>query len=348
MLIRIAMDLGDAALLVHPDQGRRDPSEGARDHARLGRPQRPGARGRLDPQRLSPAWARSGSASRGGRTPGGAATSTRRASSQRRELEYAAERLTSIEINGSFYSLQRPTSYAAWREQTPDDFVFAVKGGRYITHLKRLARRRDAAGELLRLRRARARAQARADPVAAARRTCAFDADRLAAFFAQLPRTTTAAAALAQRHDDKVPEDRALTSRPRRDRPLRHALEFRSPTFATPEATARCCASTTSPACSPTPRASGRGSTRTPADFRYVRLHGDAELYASGYTDARARRVGRARAGAGPTTAATCSSTSTTTSRGTRRTTRWRCRNDWASPRRPRRPSGGPRSCAGT
>ena len=56
----------------------------------------------------------------------------------RRELAYAAERLGSIEVNGSFYSLQRPTSYRSWREQTPDDFIFSVKGGRYITHLKRL------------------------------------------------------------------------------------------------------------------------------------------------------------------------------------------------------------------
>ena len=58
---------------------------------------------------------------------------------QRDELAYAAEHLTSIEINGSFYSLQRPSSYAHWREQAPDDFVFAVKGGRFITHLKKLA-----------------------------------------------------------------------------------------------------------------------------------------------------------------------------------------------------------------
>ena len=57
---------------------------------------------------------------------------------QRRELEYAASRLTSIEINGSFYSLQRPSSYASWRAETPDDFVFSVKGPRYVTHLKRL------------------------------------------------------------------------------------------------------------------------------------------------------------------------------------------------------------------
>jgi uncharacterized protein YecE (DUF72 family) len=58
---------------------------------------------------------------------------------QRRELEYAASRFRSVEINGSFYSLQRPDSYRAWREHTPDDFVFAVKGGRFITHMKKLA-----------------------------------------------------------------------------------------------------------------------------------------------------------------------------------------------------------------
>ncbi len=57
---------------------------------------------------------------------------------QRRELEYAASKLTSIEINGSFYSLQRPSSWEKWRAEVPDDFVFAVKGGRFITHMKRL------------------------------------------------------------------------------------------------------------------------------------------------------------------------------------------------------------------
>ena len=57
---------------------------------------------------------------------------------QRRELEYAAEHLTSIEVNGSFYSMQRPSSYAAWRAETPDDFVFSLKGPRFISHLKRL------------------------------------------------------------------------------------------------------------------------------------------------------------------------------------------------------------------
>src|SRR5438874_9598499 len=44
----------------------------------------------------------------------------------------------SIEINGTFYSLQRPENFAAWAAATPEDFVFAVKGPRYITHMKRL------------------------------------------------------------------------------------------------------------------------------------------------------------------------------------------------------------------
>src|SRR4051794_112264 len=57
---------------------------------------------------------------------------------QKRELEYASRKLNSIEINGSFYSLQRPEYFRDWYEQTPADFVFSVKGARFITHMKRL------------------------------------------------------------------------------------------------------------------------------------------------------------------------------------------------------------------
>lgn len=57
---------------------------------------------------------------------------------QRRELEYASARFGSIELNGSFYSLQTPASYQAWHDATPDGFVFAVKGPRYLTHMLRL------------------------------------------------------------------------------------------------------------------------------------------------------------------------------------------------------------------
>src|SRR5215217_1720882 len=57
---------------------------------------------------------------------------------QKRELEYASRQVNSVEINGSFYSLQTPDCYRMWYEATPDDFAFSVKGGRFITHMKRL------------------------------------------------------------------------------------------------------------------------------------------------------------------------------------------------------------------
>src|SRR5436190_7148356 len=57
---------------------------------------------------------------------------------QKRELAYASRELNSIEINGSFYSLQRPSSYQAWYDATPKEFVFSLKAPRFITHMRRL------------------------------------------------------------------------------------------------------------------------------------------------------------------------------------------------------------------
>ena len=65
---------------------------------------------------------------------------------QKRELGYAAEHVPTIEINGTFYSMQRPSSFASWYEQTPENFLFAIKGPRFITHMKKLL---DCAEELL-------------------------------------------------------------------------------------------------------------------------------------------------------------------------------------------------------
>jgi len=47
--------------------------------------------------------------------------------------------MNSIEINGTFYSLQRPASFRKWHDETPDDFLFAVKGPKYLTHMKKLS-----------------------------------------------------------------------------------------------------------------------------------------------------------------------------------------------------------------
>ena len=58
---------------------------------------------------------------------------------QKRELEYASRKLTSIEINGTYYGAQKPESFARWREETPDDFVFSVKGPRFTTNRRVLA-----------------------------------------------------------------------------------------------------------------------------------------------------------------------------------------------------------------
>jgi uncharacterized protein YecE (DUF72 family) len=58
---------------------------------------------------------------------------------QKRELEYAAGKLTSIEVNGTFYGAQKPATFARWRDETPDGFVFALKAPRYATHRRELA-----------------------------------------------------------------------------------------------------------------------------------------------------------------------------------------------------------------
>ena len=122
---------------------------------------------------------------------------------QRRELEFSARHFPTVEINGSFYSLQRPDSYKAWHRTTPPGFVFAVKGFRYVTHFLKL---RDVERPL---------ANFFASGVLALREklspflwqlppTLAYERDRLAAFFALLPRTTAEALALARRRDARM------------------------------------------------------------------------------------------------------------------------------------------------
>ncbi|EOM77046.1 DUF72 domain-containing protein [Rhodococcus rhodnii] len=205
---------------------------------------------------------------------------------QRRELEYAAHRLDTIEINGSFYSLQRPTSYRKWAEQTPDGFVFAVKGGRFITHMRRLADPHASlanffASGILAL-------GERLGPVLwQLPPTLRFDADLAASFLAELPRTTEAAARLAGDHDDKLSGDRVLAETDE-DRPIRHAVEVRHESFADDAAREVFAEHDVALVVADT---AGRYPKLfdVTADFVYVRLHGDEELYASGYTDSALR-----------------------------------------------------------
>ncbi|MEE6272852.1 DUF72 domain-containing protein [Georgenia sp. MJ206] len=201
---------------------------------------------------------------------------------QRRELEYAAGRLASIEVNGSFYSLQRPESYRAWYAQTPPGFVFSVKGGRFITHMKKLVGVETAlanffASGVLALEDKLGPVLWQLPPV------LGFDPERLAAFFRLLPRSTGAAARLAQGHDERV-EGRAWTS-VEVDRPLRHALEVRHESYRDPAFLDLLRAHDIGFVVADTAGRWPLLRERT-SDVVYVRLHGAEELYVSGYSGA--------------------------------------------------------------
>jgi uncharacterized protein YecE (DUF72 family) len=198
-----------------------------------------------------------------------------------RELAHASRQFNSIEINGTFYSLQRPSSFAKWYAETPDGFVFSVKGGRFITHMKKLVNVETAlanffASGVLLLKEKLGPILWQLPPM------LKFDPDRLANFFDQLPRDTTAAAKLAARHDDRL-KGRSHVETDRK-RPIRYALEVRHPTFKTPEFVALLRRHRVALVLADT---AGKWPYMedVTADFVYARLHGDTELYASGYSD---------------------------------------------------------------
>jgi uncharacterized protein YecE (DUF72 family) len=200
---------------------------------------------------------------------------------QKNELAYAASQFRTIEVNGTFYGLQRPESFTAWTAATPDDFVFSVKGPRYITHIRRLQDPQAMLANFL------------ASGVFCLGEKLGpflwqlppsfhFDAERIEGFLACLPHDTEAAASLARKHDEKV-AGRAYT-KPGPHRALRHAMEIRHESFADPAfidllrhyKVALVCADTVE-----WPRLAD-----VTADFIYCRLHGSEQLYASGYDPA--------------------------------------------------------------
>lgn len=198
---------------------------------------------------------------------------------QREELAYASRQVNSIEINGTFYSLQRPSSFRLWYEQTPDDFVFSLKGPRFITHIKRL---QDVAGPLanffasglLQFGEKLGPLLWQLPP------SFRYDPQRLAEFFKLLPRDTAAAARLAKKHDHHLA---SAWTKAGKNRPLRHALEVRHASFETPEFIALLREHEIALVVADT---AGKWPLLedVTADFIYVRLHGDEELYVSGYT----------------------------------------------------------------
>ncbi|WP_407571379.1 DUF72 domain-containing protein [Deinococcus altitudinis] len=197
---------------------------------------------------------------------------------RRQELAYAAQSFGSLEVNASFYRLQSAATYDRWFSQTPADFVFALKGSRYITHMKKL-RGAEAglanffASGLLRLRDKLGPFVWQLPP------NLTFVPEVLEDFLAQLPTTHRAATELA-----------LLAERPGvpfeggpNDRPLRHALEIRHPSFLSDDCLnllrRHRVALVVADAAGLYPLIE-EGTT----DFMYVRLHGSQALYSSGYT----------------------------------------------------------------
>jgi uncharacterized protein YecE (DUF72 family) len=200
---------------------------------------------------------------------------------QKRELEYASRNFNTIEINGSFYSLQRPSSYEQWHAQTPSGFIFSVKGARFITHMKKL---RDVQAPL---------ANFFGSGVLALREKLGpilwqfppnfgWNEQRFRDFFELLPRDTAEAAELARLHDDKLKF--GAWTKIDAVRPLRHCVEIRHPTFLVPEFFALLREYNIAFVYADTAGKWPYAEDIT-ADFVYVRLHGAEQLYVSGYSD---------------------------------------------------------------
>jgi uncharacterized protein YecE (DUF72 family) len=197
---------------------------------------------------------------------------------QKDELTFAAQSFRTVEINGTFYSLQRPDYFRAWDEATPAGFVFAVKGPRFITHMLKLRRAETPLANffgngLLALGEKLGPILWQFPP------SFRFDSSKLEAFFAELPRDTEAAARLARRHDHRITGRAWLRTDAKR--PLRYAMEIRHESFR--------CAEFISLLRSHDIALVVADTVDWPllfdvtADFVYCRLHGSKQLYASGY-----------------------------------------------------------------
>jgi len=200
---------------------------------------------------------------------------------QKRELEFASRALPTIELNGSFYALQRPTSYQQWYAQTPPHFVFSIKATRYITHILRL---RDIekpmanffASGLLALKEKLGPILWQFPP------SFRFDAELFENFLKQLPHNTFAAAKLAQQRDAGMQGREYLEADEKR--PLRHAVEIRNKSFENRDFITLLRKYKVAFVIADT---AGKWPYKEDitTDFTYLRLHGAEELYASGYTD---------------------------------------------------------------
>ncbi|MFL5331517.1 MAG: DUF72 domain-containing protein [Gemmataceae bacterium] len=198
----------------------------------------------------------------------------------RLELPFASRQFNALEINGTFYSLKRPSNFREWYEETPPGFLFTLKGGRFLTHMRKLKEPLEPlanyfAQGVLCLREKLGPILWQFPPM------MSFNEDRVKAFFDLLPHDTMELAKVAKRHTE-ILKNRAFLE-PDAKRPVRHAVEFRHESFLTDRFTDLLrqynIALVVADVASKFPTAED-----VTADFVYVRLHGSRQLYASGYT----------------------------------------------------------------
>lgn len=197
------------------------------------------------------------------------------------ELEFASREFNSIEINGSFYSLQRPSSYQRWYADTPPGFVFSVKGARFITHMKKLREVKAPlanffASGVLCLREKLGPILWQFPP------NFGWNKERFSEFFDLLPHDTMAAAKLARKYDDKLKA--GAWTKADATRPIRHCVEIRHSTFMVPEFFDLLRQHNIAFVFADTAGKWPYAEDLT-ADFVYCRLHGSEQLYVSGYSD---------------------------------------------------------------
>ena len=196
------------------------------------------------------------------------------------ELSYASRQVDTIEVNGTFYALQQSDSFARWYDETPEGFVFAVKGPRFITHIRRLREIETPlanffASGVLRLEEKLGPLLWQFPP------SFRFSVERLDHFFSLLPRDTEAAAALAAGRSDWLADRSWIKTAGRRE--LRHAIEIRHQSFLDPAFIALLRRHRVALVFADS--VSWPYAEDVTADFVYLRLHGSEELYASGYSD---------------------------------------------------------------
>lgn len=200
---------------------------------------------------------------------------------QKDELHYASRAVNSIEINGTFYALQKPERFAGWAAAAPDDFVFSVKAPGFITHTRRLrsVERPLAnffASGVFHLKKKLGPILWQLPP------SFKYDPALLEDFLSQLPRTTSEAKRCIQGCDEGLQRPGYLDVPARLH--LRHALEIRHTSFVDEEFIAQLHKHKVALVMADT---AGKWPylEELTSDFVYLRLHGDKELYSSGYSN---------------------------------------------------------------